>query len=183
MHAGNIGFKQDLGNLVAAARLAHHEASPLRFVVMGDGAERVRVKALAADLPNVEFLAPQPTAIFMDVLASADVLIINERPTVLDMSLPSKITSYFRAGRPVVAAVPPAGATAAELRRSGGAVLVPAGDPQALLSAIRMVLRDTDLSGRITSGARAYACSNLDMTVLLERSERFIADMLRGSKS
>ena len=105
LHAGNMGFKQDLENVIAAARLAERGPTPIRLVLMGDGAERKRLERLAGDLPSVQFLDAQPEDVFMDVLAAADVLVLNERTTVLDMSLPSKITSYFRSGRPVVAAV------------------------------------------------------------------------------
>lgn len=40
-------------------------------------------------------------------------LVVNERASAVDMSLASKLTSYFSAGRPVVAAVPAGGGTAA----------------------------------------------------------------------
>ena len=68
---------------------------------------------------------------FPDVLAAADVLLLSERASVVDMSLPSKLTSYAVAGRPIVAAVPAGGTTAAELDRSGAALRVEPGDPVA----------------------------------------------------
>jgi hypothetical protein len=129
LHAENMGYKQGLRNLVETARLAAGQRRNIRFVLMGDGNERKSLEALAAGLDNVEFLDPEPGDVFMDVLAAAHVLLINERPSVVNMSLPSKITSYFAAGRPVVAAVSRDGATATELTRSGGALVVPAGDP------------------------------------------------------
>lgn len=52
---------------------------------------------------------------------------MNERASAVDMSLPSKLTSYFSAGAPIVAAVPASGGTAAEVRRSGAGVVVPPG--------------------------------------------------------
>lgn len=61
-------------------------------------------------------------------------LLVNERASAVDMSLPSKLTSYFSAGVPVLAAVPPGGGTASEVARSGGGVLVAPEDPAALLA-------------------------------------------------
>ncbi len=178
LHAGNMGYKQGLDKLVDAARLASAEGLTTRFVLMGDGNDRRRLEGLAAGLPNVEFLDPQPAETFMEVLAAADVLVLNERATVVDMSLPSKITSYFLAGPPVVAAVPPAGATARELARSGGALVVSAGDPGALLAAIRTVVDDPETRRRLVMSAKRHATLYFDRSRLLERGERFVDELV-----
>ena len=130
LHSGNMGLKQGLKYLVAAARLA---SAPVRVVLMGDGSQRAALEGLGAGVERLSFLPPSDSADFPDVLASADVLVVNERATAVDMSLPSKLTSYFSVGRPVVAAVPAGGGTAAEVDRSCGGVLVPPEEPVALL--------------------------------------------------
>ena len=66
------------------------------------------------------------------MLAAADVLLINERESVVQMSLPSKLTSYLVAGQPILAAVNDDGATAQELRRLGLGNVVDPGDAAAL---------------------------------------------------
>jgi len=177
LHAGNMGFKQNLGAIVEAARLAERQGLPIHFVLMGDGNERRRLEEIAAGVATLQFLDPQPAERFMNVLGAADVLLLNERPSVLDMSLPSKITSYFLAGRPVVAAVAAGGATEAELTRSGGALVTPAGDPAALLAAIRSVTDDDALAGRLVQAAREHAERHFERATLLERAERFIAEL------
>ena len=65
----------------------------------------------------VRLLPPLDDEQYPIALAAADVLLVNERPSVGDMSLPSKVTSYLAARRPVLAAVAPDGATAAEVVR------------------------------------------------------------------
>lgn len=182
LHAGNMGFKQDLSNVIAAARLSDAASLPHRFVFMGDGAERRRLEHESADLPNVQFLDPQPGDTFMEVLAAADVLVLNERATVLDMSLPSKITSYFRAGRPVVAAVPVAGSTAKELARSGGASVTEAGHPAELLAAIIEVTADPESARALVRHAAAYATLHYDSTALLGRIDDFIGALLTSPR-
>lgn len=177
VHAGNMGYKQGLHSVVEAARLAVEHHRDIRFVLMGDGNARRDLEALATGLPNVQFLDPQPRAIFMDVLAAADVLLLNERPSVVNMSLPSKITSYFRAGRPVVAAVSGGGATAMELERSGGALVVPAAEPQSLLEALRSLSHDGALVQRLVGNALAYADKTLDKERSLERAEAFLTGL------
>lgn len=171
LHAGNMGYKQNLDNVISAAHLAADDR--FRFVLLGHGTERPRLETLAAGLANVQFLDLQPADLFIDVLAAADILLVNERPTVLDMSLPSKVTSYFRAGRPVVAAVHPEGATSKALEDSGGALLVPAGDPTALLQAIRCLAGDQALQQRLASRCTAHGIASFDRGASLKRAEAF----------
>ncbi|MGB3330036.1 MAG: glycosyltransferase, partial [Thermomicrobiales bacterium] len=105
LHAGNMGLKQGLDHLIDAARIARQTAPDLLFVLMGDGNQRERLQVLAAGLDNVRFLPPQDEALFPSILAASDALLVNQLASVTDMSLPSKLTSYFSVGRPVVAAV------------------------------------------------------------------------------
>jgi len=182
LHAGNMGYKQDLANILQTARLAAEQAPDVTFVLMGDGSERGHLESVASDLRNVIFLDPQPEETFMDILGAADVLVLNERSTVLTMSLPSKITSYFRAGRPVVAAVPAGGTTSNELHESGGAVVVDAGDPRALLQAVERVLKDQDLATELVAHADRYADANLNKEDLLRRVDDFVQLLLEGDR-
>lgn len=177
LHAGNMGFKQDLGNVVNAARLAASSRPAIRFVLMGDGNARRGLEELGKGLPNLDFLDSRPEDEFMEVLAAADVLLLNERASVIDMSLPSKITSYFLAGRPVLAAVPPEGSTAKELARSGGAYLVPAGDPHALVRGLRTLAADRALRRGLVQNATRFALADLDRARLLNRAERFLEEL------
>ena len=175
LHAGNMGYKQGLDNVVEAARLAAATGSRNRFVLMGDGSDRARLQAAGSGLPTLKFLDPQPNDSFMDVLAAADVLLLNEQSTVVDMSLPSKITSYFLAGRPVVAAVREDGSTAAALRASGAALLVPPRDPPALLAALATLAEDSHLQDELRTRSVAHAQAHFDKATQLQRAERFIA--------
>ena len=180
LHAGNMGYKQGLDNVVEAARLAAATGSRNRFVLMGDGSDRARLQAAGSGLPTLQFLDPQPHDAFMDVLAAADVLLLNEQSTVVDMSLPSKITSYFLAGRPVVAAVRDDGSTAAELRRSGAALVVPPRNPPALLAALATLAEDSGLRDELRTRGVAHAQANFDKATQLQRAERFIARLCQA---
>ena len=102
LHAGNMGVKQGLENVVEAARTADAVGAPVRFVLLGTGNQRARLEELGAGIARLELRDPLPDDRFPDALAAADVLVVNEAPTVAEMSAPSKLTSYFAAGRPVV---------------------------------------------------------------------------------
>ncbi len=178
LHAGNMGLKQGLEHVVSAARLAAARRPDLRFVLMGNGSQRAVLESLAAGLPNVTFLDPQPAERFPDVLGAADVLLVNERKSVIDMSLPSKLTAYFVAGRPVVAAVPPGGGTAREVTRSGAGIVVPPEDPAALLAALDAFAADPPLSERLGAAGPAYAADHLSAEIALKRAAKFVEGLL-----
>ena len=119
LHTGNMGRKQALEVVIEAAQLCENHDHKCRFVLMGDGSQRQELERLAAGNARVEIVDGVDSDIYSDVLAAADVLLINERASVQQMSLPSKLTSYLVAGQPILAAVNDDGATAQELRRLG----------------------------------------------------------------
>lgn len=168
LHAGNMGMKQGLENLVDMARLAEHRDCPVHVVLMGDGNQRAALVERAAGLRHLRFMPPVDEAAFPEVLAAADVLLVNERPGVKDMSQPSKLTSYCAAGRPVVAAVDEGGTTADAVRRSGAGLMVPAGRPDVLLQAVSALADDDERASRLGAVGLAHADEVLGAAGALE---------------
>ncbi|MDD7940892.1 glycosyltransferase family 4 protein [Actinomycetospora lutea] len=173
LHAGNMGLKQGLENVVDTARLADERGAPVRFVLLGDGNRRGTLEARGAGVGRLQFLDPLPGERFPDALAAADVLLVNEAPTVAEMSVPSKLTSYFTAGRPVVAASWERSAAAAELRRSGGGVRVDPGRPQDLLDAVQGITEPARAAALAAAG-RAYAQEHLGATAAHRDYQRWV---------
>src|SRR5205807_3184606 len=138
IHSGNMGFKQALDNVIGAAKLAQGEAN-IRFVLQGDGSQREPLLALVRrlGLRNVSFLPVAPATEFPDILAAGDILLLNQGRQVSDMSLPSKLASYFAAGAPVIAAVRHDSEAAREVEASGGGVVVEPECPAELLAAVK----------------------------------------------
>jgi colanic acid biosynthesis glycosyl transferase WcaI len=157
LHAGNMGVKQGLENVVEAARRADLAGSKVRFVLLGDGNQRARLAELGADVERLTILDPLPGDRFPDALAAADVLVVNEAETVAEMSAPSKLTSYFAAGRPVVAASWARSAASAELARADAGLRLDPGDPEALHAAVLATAGDDAAGAR----GRAYAADAL----------------------
>lgn len=182
LHAGNMGYKQGLENVVKCARIAANSDPRLLFVMVGDGNRRASLEALAASysLPNLRFLPIQPEAMFPSVLAAADMLLVNQSPGVTDMSLPSKLTSYFAVGRPVVAAVDPESETASEIEASNGGLAVPADRPQELLRAVQTLAADEELSNQLGQSGRAWSLATLSKASAMESYERFFAAVQSG---
>ena len=182
LHAGNMGLKQGLDQVIDAARLAARTRCRTRFVLMGGGSQRELLEAKAARLPNVSFLELQPSERFGEVLHAADALLVTQRSSVGDMSLPSKLTSYFVAGQPVVAAVAESSATALTVRQSGAGLVVPAEQPELLLGALARLAGDADLRCRLSNAGPAYARDHLSRDAALARAVRFVTSLVAPSE-
>jgi colanic acid biosynthesis glycosyl transferase WcaI len=178
LHAGNMGAKQNLESVVRASQLAAARGSRVRFVLLGDGHRRRALEAMGAN-PRLQFVDPLPSAEFATVMASADILLVNELAGMTEMSVPSKLTSYFNTGRPVLAAVDSGSVTAAELEAAGAGVLVAPNDPAALLEAAEALADDPGLAQRLGESGLKYRRTTLSadtalaaLAASLERARR-----------
>lgn len=157
LYAGNIGFSQGLEQVLGAAELlAHHD--DLRFVLVGDGADRERLMAQAKHrrLTNVEFMPFQHRSRLPEVLATADVSLVILRPGVGSDSLPSKTFSILASGRPLLACVDEGSETWKLVKRADAGLCVPPGNPSDLAEAILILKRDYDLRERLGCRGRAW---------------------------
>ena len=136
-HTGNMGLKQDLGNVIQAIKLV--EDSRVRLMLVGDGSQRSKLEGLAKGESRIKFMDLVPEESYSALLAASDVLLVNESPTISDMSLPSKLTSYEASGRLILGAVVPGGNTSIRLQYTDNTLQVPAGDALTLSSIITMM--------------------------------------------
>lgn len=178
VHAGNMGLKQGLDVVVEAARIADRRNLPLRFVLVGDGNQRARLAALARGVRRLEIRPPVDERDFPDLLGAADALLVTQRASVHDMSLPSKLTSYFAAGRPVLASVSDGGGTAAEVRRSGGGLHCAPEDPEALVNAALTLRADPNRAEELGARGRSYCHATLSAEAGLARLRGLVTDAL-----
>jgi glycosyltransferase involved in cell wall biosynthesis len=174
LHAGNMGRKQGLENVVEAARLADAQGVPVRIVLLGDGSERADLERLASACPTLAFEDPVAEDDFPTALAAADALLLNEAPSVREMAVPSKLTSYFAAARPVVFAVEPEGVVAGLAKAAGAGITVRSGDPAALLGAVRELSADSHMRERLGKSAVEYWTERFSPEQALAQWERLV---------
>ncbi|MFJ6355783.1 glycosyltransferase [Pseudarthrobacter oxydans] len=177
LHAGNMGKKQGLENVVEAARIASERHSSVRFVLMGDGNQRRQLEKLARNISHISFVDPLPGNEFQLALAAADVLLVNELPGVKDMAVPSKLTSYFNAGVPVIAATDEGSVTAFEIENCKGGVRVDAANPAALLEAATALARDPAACAEMAANAMRFRHETLSESAAVAHYDEFITSL------
>jgi len=178
LHSGNMGMKQDLSNLIKAARCLDLD-SEIRIILCGDGNQKESLIAQANNLQNVTFMNTVSLETLPDLLASADILIVNQSPSVSDMSLPSKLTAYFTSGRAILAAVSENSACAKEIHNSSGAgLVVPAGSPENLASAVKMLKDNPDKIKKMSHAAAVYGASTLSRQAAKDKLHSILSKYL-----
>lgn len=177
-HTGNMGVKQGLHHVVDAGRLAYRAGEKVRFVLVGRGSQRDELaERVNAEPTTTEIMPPLDDEAFAEVLQSADVLLVNELPGVAEMCVPSKLTSYFASGRPVLAATDPMGITAQEVTTAKAGATVVAGDPAALLEGVRGLVADREEAARLGENGKRYKETVLEETFAIERFDSLLADL------
>lgn len=174
VHTGNMGAKQGLENIVDAARLADKESAPVQFILVGDGGERRALEQDGQGVSRLTFVDPLNDEKYRLALAAADVLVVNEKPGVSGMSMPCKLTSYFDAGRPVVAATDPNGITASEVAMADAGSVVEAGHPNALLDAVLALREDRETAARFGANGRRHREAVLGESTAIENWKALI---------
>jgi glycosyltransferase involved in cell wall biosynthesis len=174
LHAGNMGQKQGLDNLLRAANLVKDDR--VKVVLVGDGNDRSRLveSARRLELRNVSFFEVQEASSFDAMLRAADVLLVNQRRNVTEMALPSKLTSFFAAGRPIIAAVDANSNAAHEITTAGAGMLVPPDDPRALITAVNELRAEPDRAGQLGACGREYSRRYLTAETALKEYDRFL---------
>jgi glycosyltransferase involved in cell wall biosynthesis len=115
-------------------------------------------------------------------LKAADILLVNEKPGVAEMSIPSKLTSYFQSGTPVLAATSPESNAALEVRDSKAGIVVDGGDPERLVQAAVSLGRDEDLRKKLGANGIEHAGAQPSETASIEKFDHWIKSMLAAQR-
>jgi glycosyltransferase involved in cell wall biosynthesis len=135
--AGNVGRAQAMETVVdAAALLAGRRDIMLTIVGSGSMYDWVQAQVKSRDLSNVQLLGRLPPDQMPGIYGDCDALLLPlvDDPDVAE-TVPSKLQSYFGAGKPIIAAVN--GEAARIVEEAGAGIACSAEDPQALAGAIR----------------------------------------------
>jgi glycosyltransferase involved in cell wall biosynthesis len=155
----------------------------VHFILVGGGGERHSLEEYAVGTSRITFVDPLDDDKYRLALGAADVLLVNEKPGVSAMAMPCKLTSYFDASRPVVAATDLGGITAAELAEADAGVVVPAGEPDKLLEAVLSMGADTEAAGRYGLNGRRHRERVLDERIAIENWSALINSVVAEGKS
>jgi len=158
LYSGNLGLSQGLENVLLAAKFLSH-LQHIRFVFVGDGANREKLVTMASDmqLNNVKFIPFQPRECLPEVLATSDVSLVSLQGGIGNSSLPSKTFPIFASGRPVLAVADKESGLWNLVQQSKGGMCVPPSDPKHLAETISVLEQSPELRRQMSKNAREFA--------------------------
>lgn len=169
---GTLGLAHGLETLIVAAEVLQRTHPDVLFLMVGEGADRERILAMAAakNLTNIRYLPQQPREKIPSYICASDAcLVLLKKSDVFETVIPTKMLEFMSSGRPVILAVD--GQAREILETSQAGIYVEPENPGALCYAI-LNLRDSQ-SVRESMGrnGRKYIVQNLSR-------ERTAADYL-----
>jgi len=173
LYSGTLGLKHDPALLLELAR-RFAGRDDIRVVVVSEGLGADWLCENGQGLTSLMLLPFQPYAELPSVLASADLLAAILEPDAGIYSVPSKVLSYYCAGRPILAAIPPENLAARTLLRTGAGVVVPPGDRSGFAEAAARLAADPAERARMAKNALDYARSTFDIAGIGDRFETIL---------
>lgn len=136
LYAGTLGMAHRLETVIEAAdRLK--DRKDVRFLLVGDGAERHRLKSIIRErrLANVLYAGRQLHGRIPDFLAAADACLVPLRKSeIFKTAIPSKLFEAMAAAKPVILGVE--GEAREILIKTRAGIAVPPEDPEAIVNTV-----------------------------------------------
>ena len=170
MFAGNLGEAQDLPNVLHAMKIASDYDINLRWVFVGGGRllgwlkEEVKKNNLSKQVLILgRFQVERMPSFFLH----ADAMLISLKNTsVYEMTIPSKLQSYFIAGKPILGML--SGEGAELIQQSSSGFVAPAGDYEGLARIVKKIanLKEPDLI-KMGENSRTFGYENYSKDKLM----------------
>jgi colanic acid biosynthesis glycosyl transferase WcaI len=170
MHSGNVGHAQDLDSLIRAATFLR-DLESLRIVIVGEGARRAELMALAERLETdqVVFLPYQERDVLPESLSAAHLHVVGLARGLSGYVVPSRFYGVLSVGRPVIVAADADSETAQVVDRVDCGIVVPPGRPELLAQAIRTAYDGPLDLDELGARGREYVVREADREVAVAR--------------
>ncbi|WP_071191561.1 glycosyltransferase family 4 protein [Trichormus sp. NMC-1] len=184
LYSGNIALTQGLETVIKAA-VKLRDITEIAFVIVGEakGLQRLQQQCLDWGADNVLLLPFQTRKDLPQMLAAADVGLVVQKKNVISFNMPSKIQVLLASGSALVGSVPENGTAARAIKQSGGGVIVPPEDPQALAMAILDLYQNQEKLKKLGDNSRKYAVENYSFEQALNQYESLCYSLTADGKA
>lgn len=168
-YVGTHGMAHHLETVLEAAAILK-DREDISFLLVGDGAERTRLMALAErrGLHNVVMLGQQPKHYMPALLQSVQAsLVVLKKSDTFKSVIPSKMFESLIMAKPIILGVE--GESAGLLRAADGGICIEPENAAALAAAVATLADDEAQYHRYSANGPAYVKANFDRNVLAGR--------------
>jgi glycosyltransferase involved in cell wall biosynthesis len=156
-YIGTMGMAHGLETLLDAAAELQRRNSNALFLLVGEGAEKERIKAMARSrgLANVRFLDQQPRETIPAFISASDAcLVLLKKTDVFKTVIPTKMLEFMSCARPVILGVD--GQARQIIEEAGAGIVIEPENSEALVNAISRLSADRELGTRLGQKGREY---------------------------
>jgi colanic acid biosynthesis glycosyl transferase WcaI len=160
-YIGTMGMAHGLETLLAAAHQLQHQSSTAQFLLVGEGAEKERIKSLAQSrgLTNLRFLDQQPREKIPDFISASDAcLVLLKKTDVFKTVIPTKMLEFMSCARPVILGVD--GQARQIIEDAGAGLIIEPENAEALVKAINKLSANRELGIAFGQKGREYISRN-----------------------
>ena len=145
-YIGTMGMAHGLETLLDAAAQLQRQKSNAQFLLVGEGAEKERIKnrAQAFGLANVSFLDQQPREKIPAFISASDAcLVLLKKTDIFKTVIPTKMLEFMSCARPVIVGVD--GQARQIIEDAGAGLVIEPENSAALVGAIQQLSANREL--------------------------------------
>jgi len=178
-YIGTLGNAHGLETLLDAASQLQSQKSIVRFLLVGEGAEKERIKALAQSraLANVRFLDQQERERIPAYISAADAcLVLLKKNDVFKTVIPSKLLEFMSSARPVILGLE--GLSRQIVEQAGCGLAIEPENAHALTAAIQQLASNRDLGIAMGQKGREFVLRNYSRAHTAEKYLRVLEGLV-----
>ncbi len=179
-YIGTMGMAHGLETLLDAADQLQRQNSTAHFLLVGEGAEKARIKALAQSraLNNVHFLDQQPREKIPAFISASDAcLVLLKKTDVFKTVIPTKMLEFMSCSRPVILGVD--GQAREIVEEAGAGLVIEPENSGALVKAIHQLSASPELGRALGQKGREYMLQNFSRVHTAEKYIDVLQTLLR----
>jgi colanic acid biosynthesis glycosyl transferase WcaI len=177
-YVGTMGMAHGLETLLDAAAQLQQEAPAVLFLLVGEGAEKARIKALAQarNLKNILFLDQQPREKISAFISASDAcLVLLKKTDVFKTVIPTKMLEFMSCARPVILGVD--GQARAIVEDAGAGLVIEPENSAALCHAIHQLAANRELGADLGRKGREYILQHFPRASTAEKYIQVLREM------
>jgi glycosyltransferase involved in cell wall biosynthesis len=169
-YIGTMGNAHGLETLLDAAAQLRQENPDVQFLLIGEGAEKARIKSLAESrgLDNLRFLDQQPRETIPAFISASDAcLVLLKKTEVFKTVIPTKMLEFMSCARPVILGVD--GQARQIVEEAGAGLVIEPENSAALAQAINRLAASRELRESLGQKGREYILRNFSRREMAQK--------------
>ncbi len=179
---GTLGLAHGLETLLAAADRMQRTQPDVQFILVGEGADRARIAALAQakKLKNIRFVPQQLREKVPEYIAVSDAcLVLLKKSKVFETVIPTKMLEFMSCARPVILGVE--GQAREIVERSQSGICIEPENPEQLCEAIQKLRNQEGLRETLGRNGRDYIVRNLSRERTADDYMQVLSEVIPGA--